>query len=150
MHIVSDKTPGSVVESFSMQVLDEFQSNDFADTAENLLSPTSEISARFRSEPALWHTHIGWLEAHQLGEVLHNVNYDVVPKDPTDKGKGKILRLLHLQRLTFATPLLCSSLDSENQANLGACASMMHRQNKRLLGESLAETAQDAIRLGDF
>jgi uncharacterized protein (TIGR04255 family) len=139
-------SPSSVA-SFAMTVLDRFQTDDLNDNTKELFKVSNLIGSRLFDTNNLWHQHAGWLEADAAGELLTNVNIDVLPVDVGDRAKGKIVNFLHLQRLTPPAPILLTTNADDNGQLLEGIAARMHQRNKDILEVMLSDQAQKAIKL---
>lgn len=134
--------------SLSMQVVDRFVSDSQSDAPRDFLASSPLIAATLFDKPSLWHQHLGWFEPHNTGELLHNVNMDLVWSDPSDRSKGKTLNVLHLQRLTYTTPTDLNDDENYNTAQIDDAVTAMHIANKATLEALLSAAMRKKIGLG--
>ncbi len=127
--------------SLTFQVIDRFES-DNEERASSIFAQTAQIDPRLRESESLWHQHLGWLQQIEQGQLLHNVNIDVLPREPA----GKQVNLLHLQRLTLDKPMTFGAAET-NLELLDTVAASMHLENKELLRGLLSEESKTAIKL---
>lgn len=133
--------------SLTMQVVDRFETDTTDEAASTVFSANADIAKRLVGVTSFWHQHVGWLETASEGEVLQNINVDVVPKNLQDRTMGKAVNILHLQRLTFANAWLLSHDQEKTQASLSEVAAGMHARNKAVLRDMLSADLQNAIQL---
>lgn len=131
--------------SFSMTVFDQFITDTADENTSRLFQPSPLMGTRLFDTTALWHQHIGWLDVEPEGELLTNVNIDVLPMDVNDRSRGKIVNLSHLQRISASLPL--GEANDANAAKLDGMASRMHTRNKDTLALMLSEEMQKSIKL---
>jgi uncharacterized protein (TIGR04255 family) len=130
--------------AFTMQVIDRFESEERTSKASDIFA-AGTLYERLCAVDTLWHQHVGWIEALGDHEMLHNVNVDVLPRDAADLTQGKVVNVLHLQRLRFNQAISLPSLSLS--ASLGEWATAMHGNNKELLRHTLTRDMKDAIQL---
>jgi hypothetical protein len=147
MQLVAGQGPNRVT-TFAMTVTDSFVTDTYSENAAAIFQSSSPLLASNLSAfDTLWHQHVGWLQADDDGELLQNLNIDVLPLDANDKSAGKQVNIFHLQRLTMSPQLVLSDASQANTDRLNGVASRMHRRNKEALAGLLSADVQSKIKL---
>lgn len=134
--------PGIVV--FGLQYIDEF----YVTGDQNAFHPSMLFSTTGGRIPTFlneqvgpWHNHSGWFEKDDATGVrtLNNMNINVVSQP-----EKLLVQIVSAHRNIMPAP---ASSREELSNVIGAQFDSLHTQNKKLLGELLTATAQDAIHL---
>jgi hypothetical protein len=145
LEIVDRIQPDVRPASIELTVVDVFVGKSLRYDLAELFKRTSFLAGIVYEQSATWHCNSGWFEQSGNTRVLHNLNVECVE---AGAASALAVNLRHFQRLYLASDTTIEELLRDSESDLSAAMQLLHLNNKKIIGEMLADSMAKRIGLG--